>query len=600
MIKKSGLLRLIAIIFILRFLIEVVITLVSSLEFSWITILPKYCWTAGELLIIGLLLDLMVRVKPLRPVARIFLVFTTIFLILWTIINPIVLTLAGDNLTPSLLQHFVGSKLFLSDDLWLPIRRNWMKVLGGILTAVFLIILLSRYTNSKIKNHLPLPIKEFTTMLVVSLILMVVPVLIHGRFLQYPGEAIFVRNWMKWDIFQPDAKDLSTLRNFLQTSENQNEVYPLLQEIKGKPTSRPNIILFVIESLRAQEISTFYDEGQIEMKSFDQFAQHGILFKSFISNGYPSTEGFLSLAMGIWPHAKERLVLAKKDKTLPSLAKQLGVNGYKTYRIEDWTDRDEEGYFVRKTFDQQVNFFVKDHIPSEKNMVDTLMQIMRYHEESQEPYYIHLKTRNPHYPYQITNEKTNEFYQIGTPKENYYASMAVMDRNLSRLYAFMKENHLFDNNIIIITGDHSNILNKLHWSALPYNESVWTGAILAGDSSIIGHPRIELDHASQVDLSTTILNLTQGTKQWVGFGKNLLDENSSKYTVAVRPAGVRLDYQGYSFIVDRYNPHSYIANQAFPHTSNAQQPTPPVSSLELLNIVDSYTYLIESNCVYPE
>ena len=284
---------------------------------------------------------------------------------------------------------------------------------------------------------------------------------------------------------------------------------------------------------------------------------------------------------------------------MPSVARSLGENGYQTYRIEDWTDRDEEGFYVRKTFSDWVNFFVEGHIPSEKNMVDTLMGIMKHHERNGVPYYVHLKTRNPHYPYQTTDEEDDKFYEAGTTiKENYYSSLAVMNKNLNRLYDFMERNELFENTLVIITGDHSNILSRLHFSALPFNETVWTGAIIAGDSSLIGPPRVDNRHASQVDLPATILKLTQGNKEWVGFGNDLFQESGSKYTVAVRPAGVRLDYKGYSFIVDRTRPYDYIIKPAFPHLSPDEEPTPPVSSLELLDIVDTYTYLIENNRIY--
>lgn len=86
---------------------------------------------------------------------------------------------------------------------------------------------------------------------------------------------------------------------------------------------------------------------------------------------------------------------------------------------------------------------------------------------------------------------------------------------------------------------------------------------MAGDSTIIGSPSVNIGHVSQVDLSTTILSITSGNKQWIGFGKNILDNMDSKYTVTMRPAGIRLDYEGYGFIVDRYNLNSTLCSQHF-------------------------------------
>ena len=428
------------------------------------------------------------------------------------------------------------------------------------------------------------------------MVMLLVPYLINGRFLQYPGEAIFMRNVLGWDRYQPSGRDIENLQTFLSLLNDSQATYPLLTFIEPSTPNKPNIILYVIESLRGSDIKIFNSKGSIEMTSFDRFAKSGISFPHFISNGYPSTEGFMSLSMGIWPHARERLVISHHGASMPSLASQLSQKGYSTYRIEDRDDPEEEGYWIKPTFDHHITF-TEDKEATEKNMVDTLISVL---ENNGDPVYIHLKTRNPHYPYQISNDSTNSFYQIGKPSENYPFSMEMIDKHLNRLYDYLERTQKFENTIIIITGDHSNLLDKTHQSPLPYNETVWTGAIIAGDSSLIGNPRIDQRNCSQVDISTTLLNLTGGNCNWVGFGQNLLKSPDNNYAIAIRPAGVRLDCDGYSYLLSRSEPTKYQIKQAFPDLEPAIEPMPPLTPEELFNLVDTWAYLIDNNRAFDD
>jgi len=566
----------------------------------WSQLFFKIVWIAGETITFFLLFDLLFRVSILGWFWKSLLFLLVLFLILIGIADPIVMALAGDHLTPSLLAHFAGPRIFLSDELWLPIKKNAFIVISGLIIGVIVFTSFFKLVSAKYKQHQSLQLKNFASFALTAALLLFTAQISQGRFLQYPGEALYIRNMLHWDQYQPTDQDIEKLQQFLRLPINAEAEYPLATTISSPKPSRPNIILIVIESLRASEFSLFHKDGKIQMQSFEHFAGKGVTYPYFISNGYPSTEGFMSLAMGIWPHARERLVISRHGKSVPSLAASLHKLDYTTYRIEDHDDPEEEGFWIKPTFDHHITFDDRGIFASEKNMVDSLIAILDQQDSIRSnPVFVHLKTRNPHYPFEITDETNNRFYQVGTPGENYVESMKVIDKNLDRFYSHLDESG-WENTIVIITGDHSNVLDKVHSTSLPDNQTVWTGAIIAGDSSLIGKPRIDYRHASLVDIPTTLLDMVSDRTQWIGFGSNLMDDPNSDYAIAVRPSGVRLDYGGYTHIVSRSNPESYLSSPAFPGTSPNTAPHPLVPPKELLDLVDTWTYLIEEDRIFPQ
>lgn len=564
-------------------------------------------WQTGELLLFFLLFYAMGLWSPFRPVLSSLLFLLVLVMILWAIADPIVVMLAGDHLTPALLAHFAGPQIFLSDELWLPIKANYLLVLGGLALMAAFVYGIFRMVRSAHRQKAPIETPVFFKTAGLASVLLIVPFLVESRFLIYPPEVIFLRNALAMDTYIPGEEDITKLQNWL-TEEGESvpddTQYPLVTQLVGNENNtKPNIILLVVESFRAKETRLYNPQhGTMELPGHESFARQGLIFPYFISNGFPSTEGFTSLSMGVWPHGKDRIVISHKDKSFPSVACLLRRQGYETYRIEDTPDMEEEGYWVRSTFDHHITFADRNVLPSAKNMISELKGIISRHGGGSKPFYAHLKTRNPHYPYEISDDENNRFYTIGTPRENYFASMKVIDSHILDLYAFLQAEGMMENTVVVITGDHANYLDKGHTTSLPTDETMWTGAIISGPESLLGEADTILEHASQVDVPTTLLNLAGYTSDWILFGRNLLKRKAlnETFSVAVRPSGIRLDHAGSTYLLNRSHPSEYIATDSFwAGDSDFSKSKPLLSPLELLNMVDTWTYLIEHNRVYP-
>lgn len=556
-------------------------------------------WLGGELCLIYVAFHLL-RKLPIRFLSAPLLFLVLVSITVWTIADPIVVSLAGDHLTPALLAHFAGFDAFFSDELLLPIREHWILVSAGVLALLTALTLIYSYSIKALRSSSALSGRKTLMLTTVASLLLVVPYLSEGRFLIYPPEVNFSRNYLGWDIREPDREQIKKLHQFLQDPYETlvDERYPLMVSISGQAhPQKLNVILIVIESLRASEYQIFNPKANFKMKAFDLFAKKGIVFPYLVSNGFPSVEGFASLTMGVWPHSKDRILVSHHDKHLPSLAMALRTNGYTTYAIEDYYDPEEEGYFIRKTYDHHITYQDSGEFSSEKSMFDDLRKIVFENDSLERPFFVHLKTRNPHYPYEISDDSLKRFYTVGSPAENYFASMKVMDGHLTEFYHFLSERRVFENSIVIITGDHANYLDKLHTTSLPTDETVWTGAIFAGPSATIPQASYNYSHSSHVDIHATLHDLFASNTPRLMFGRNLLAKDSgTNHSVSVRPSGVRLDYNKGSFTIDRNHPTQFLMISSF-----GSEPTsglPLVSESDLLNIVDTWTYFLSENKVF--
>lgn len=602
---NDPLLKLLSGVYLFRLLAILAIGYIFQFDFYFQEFLVSSIWLAGEFCLLYLLFLLLRKHSSFKMGSIFLLALTCISMIIWTIADPIVVKLAGDHLTPSLFAHFAGPQIFLSDELWLPIKANYLLVLSGAVLIALFVYLIFKMTIRTHQQRRPVDTKAFLKLLGLAILLLGIPYMIHPRFTLYPPEILFARNALGIDKYSPDAEEITALQQWLKNNDESmpdDPQYPLVTSLKGaaSDTLKPNIILLVVESVRAMDMKLYNpDHGQMELPGHESFGRNGLVFPYCISNGYPSSEGFTSLSMGVWPHNKDRILISHKDVKFPSVACALRTRGYETYRIEDVPDMKEEGFRVRPTFNHHITFDAEHLFPSMKSMVDTLQTIVEKHTLTGKPYYVHLKTRNPHYPYDIADNQNKVHYKIGRPHENYKVSMKEVDSQIQRLHEYLVENNLFDNTVVILTGDHSNCLDKGHSTTLPNDETVWTGAIISGPQKFIGKADTILEHASQVDISRTALYLGGYQSSWVLFGRNLLKRKAIEHTyaIAVRPAGIRLDYGGNSYLLDRSHPSELKRIEGL-GLSVKSKDKPPLSPLKLMNLVDTYSYLIDQDRVF--
>ena len=66
-------------------------------------------------------------------------------------------------------------------------------------------------------------------------------------------------------------------------------------------TALPDIVVILIESLRAECFEFFYPDAQgCEAPLLENLARNGLVFPRFIANGFPSSEGLVGVTASSW------------------------------------------------------------------------------------------------------------------------------------------------------------------------------------------------------------------------------------------------------------------------------------------------------------
>jgi hypothetical protein len=558
-------------------------------------------WQVAEIFLPAVLL---LPLSPHRNARKIAVLFFSIFCLMiaiWSIADPIIFSLAGDHLTLSLLAHFAGFDIFQSDYLIKPILANLHIVLPGIIMIALLLFLFRKLVLNCMRDSF-LVSERNGLAISAGLMLLLSPPMFSGTF-EYaltPGGEFIADAFSDWRQ-HISVEKITQLRNFVDPDGKAqwlNQEYPLVcrknAEVDVTKRPPPDIILVVIESLRASDLFHITGNG-MRMRSLEQLASQGVLYPRFISSGFPSVEGFIALHAGVWPHSRRRTGISFQKTHLDGLAPRMIRLGYTPLIAGEKTDFDAEGYWLSYFYENSTT--KTDIYPSEKNIVDSMITSIAAADNSPaKPLYAYLKTYNPHYPYETPVYGKNEATSGNDTAQNYKQSLTYVDRELGRLFRFLRSRHRWQNTLIFVTGDHANILRTTDASAMPGNDYVWTSAILAGGAlHESNHARRDERPAGQPDIKATILQAVGDTSPRVCLGQDLLAPVSPRhFALAIRPGGVRYETIGGAFLLDR----RYAGHW---HPLGKPGQTPKISPDTILSLTRTWSQLIETNRVWnPE
>lgn len=567
-------------------------------------LLTSLCVHVGATLLEGSVFLWAWAARPLRSVSALACAFA-FGLCLWSVADPIVYLLAGDHLTPSLLAHFAGFKIFRSDYLWKPVQAYWPLVVAGMLGIAGLLWFFLRCERAGARQRRAISLRSCSAWTALGLGAVSLPAASGISSVDCPPELLFAVDaaGIRWS---PAARDIAALRDFVGLPPGAHwlgDAYPLVYVPAARAprrSGRPDIVLISIESLRGRDSRLFSGrEDAHPLPQLEALAASAVVFPHFISNGFPSTEGFIATSASTWPHPRRRIVLELKSARLDLLASRLGSLGYRTLRVEDDPDFDEEGHWVRQSFGETLTFADRGRFPSERQMVREIRRWLDRHdrERAGEPVFLDWKTAHPHMPYEVPDDAIGQDRSFGSPRDNYARSLAYVDAAIGELIAQLRERRRWPDTLLFVLGDHSNWLVSTQTTALPSDEMVWTGALLAGAREWIGPARRDPAAASQVDVMPTLLALVGDDRPSAALGRDLLADPPGRpaRAIAVRPGGLRLDEGGASLLVDRRHLHGGLRACAFGAAGACPGPR---DGTPLARHVDTWGWLIEENRVF--
>ena len=322
----------------------------------------------------------------------------------------------------------------------------------------------------------------------------------------------------------------------------------------GPGASRPNIILIVIETLRADHLSC-YGYHRPTTPAIDRIARQSLVFTQAFSACPWTNPTIASFYTGRYPQSIfppaiwQQAIAQKLPQELPILPEILQRAGYSTIALIDHPTVHQRLKYDRG-FDEFINFypeksnredaqrFFADGKPKEipvHEFADIFAEKMR--DKSMFMYLHVMYPHNPYRPPEPYNRMFTKLPDLRLPAHEkikflkialYDGEVRRSDELIDRIWETLKERGLLQNTYVIITADHGEEFGEhgfwRHGQTL-YQEALHVPLVIYSPRQ---RQPLRIDHpVSTVDLFATIMDMAGISKFSNGDGTSLLGFGSS-------------------------------------------------------------------------
>lgn len=271
-----------------------------------------------------------------------------------------------------------------------------------------------------------------------------------------------------------------------------------------------NVLFIMVDTLRAQNLGC-YGFKPSPSPNLDILAQNGVVFQNayatctktdpsttcMMSGRYPLSLGLFNHGPHVTPEEEERVA---SIKLLPEILKENGFytmaldyfgrwhkRGYDYYsgklvadKITDPLDR--MGFhkmkflglvrfldklalklFRRDFFLRAYHCFISRGNPKDlpfydpaEMMIEKTMELLNRRQKK--PFFLYLHLWDPHFP--LSRPWGLKAFLFNSMEDRYNAEINYLDRQLARLFVYLRKNNLWENTLIIFTGDHGESLTE--------------------------------------------------------------------------------------------------------------------------------------------
>jgi phosphoglycerol transferase MdoB-like AlkP superfamily enzyme len=316
--------------------------------------------------------------------------------------------------------------------------------------------------------------------------------------------------------------------NFVDQATIDSLIVPIKQ-YKNNPKSKPNIVIFILESNSKEYYGAFNKDTKIpNYKGYspfvDSLAQHSMIYTNAYSNGYKSIHAMSSILAGI-PSFKDAFTSSPypKQKT-ESLVSTLQSEGYITSFFHGAPNGSMGflGYSNILGFD---HYYGKNEYNNDADF-DGVWGIwdepfFQYFNttisKNKQPFLATLFSVSSHEPYQIPEKYEGKF-----PKGNVniHQCIGYTDYALRQFFKSAKKEPWFANTIFVLVGDHGNTIFYDDYKK-EVNKNKVAMLIYKPNSTFVGENK---DYAQQIDLYPTILDMVGYDKPFRSWGRSLVGD----------------------------------------------------------------------------
>lgn len=268
-----------------------------------------------------------------------------------------------------------------------------------------------------------------------------------------------------------------------------------------------NVVLITIDTLRADHLGC-YGYASIETPNIDQLARAGVRFAQAYTPVPITLPAHASLLTGAFPLATGMHDFSgnKLPASVPTLARILRDHGYTTAAFLGSAVLDSR-FGLNQGFDTYFDHFEigrseEVHLDAIErrgdHVVDEALKWLQLN--PQRPLFLWVHLYDPHAPY-----NPPEPYASRYRARPYDGEIAFADAQIGRLVAFLRQQGLFDQSLMVLASDHGESLGehgeKTHGFFI-YNSTLHVPLIVKMPGAA---PRVVQDEVSLVDVMPTLL-----------------------------------------------------------------------------------------------
>src|SRR5689334_7739979 len=232
---------------------------------------------------------------------------------------------------------------------------------------------------------------------------------------------------------------------------------------RGRPRKlHPNVILITVDTLRADHVGS-YGAKDVQTPVMDSLAHDGLQYDQALSQVPLTLPSHAAILTGTYPFQN-----GVRDFTDPPLAPQFRsiaqafhASGYTTGAVVSSFILDRS-FGLARGFDFYDDAFStatvqqKDLGLVDRRAEDSVSRALAWLDKSsQRPFFLWLHLYDPHSPYDPPEPYRAEFRT-----RPYDGEIAYADHELGRLIEWLKNNHLYDNSVILLASDHGESLGQ--------------------------------------------------------------------------------------------------------------------------------------------
>lgn len=303
-----------------------------------------------------------------------------------------------------------------------------------------------------------------------------------------------------------------------------------VKQYKNNPKTKPNIVIFILESYGKEYISAFNKEMNIpNYKGYspfvDSLAQHSLIFTNGYANGYKSIHGMSSVIAGI-PSFQDAFTSSPyPNQKIESLVSVLKGEGYDTSFFHGAPN----GSMGFLGFGNILGF---DHYygKNEYNNDDDFDGVWGIWDEpffqyfnktlgtKKQPFMATLFSVSSHEPYVVPKKYEGKFPKGDNPM---HQCIGYSDYALKQFFNAAKKQPWYQNTIFVLVADHDNLI---YYDEYYKDQNLHTVPILffSPNGKYVGTNN---DWAQQIDIYPTLLDMIGYDKPFRSWGRSLISHD---------------------------------------------------------------------------